>query len=248
LLHLLDTDTASYIIKRRDPAIEARLSAIEPSQVCISVITRAELMYGLKRLPAGHRLHVAVRQFLRIVRTLPWAAESADLYADIRHQLETSGQLIGELDMMIAAQALSVGAVLVTNNTRHFERIEAPLILANWTQPQSDRLNFFPHVTGMGLLAKSYADGEVVTDDLAGVAHDFGLNQLTTGSFPLDILSAGQAPNMAAGVVQLRGRIPLSFPPWLNQASLILQVRGVNGIAPFDYAFANGNSTTISLE
>ena len=63
---------------------------------------------------------------------LPWGVEAADLYADIRHQLVTAGRLIGELDMMIAAQALSVGAVLVTNNTRHFERIEAPLMLANW--------------------------------------------------------------------------------------------------------------------
>jgi tRNA(fMet)-specific endonuclease VapC len=66
------------------------------------------------------------------VRALPWDVEAADLYADIRHQLVTAGRLIGELDMMIAAQALSVGAVLVTNNTRHFGRIEAPLMLANW--------------------------------------------------------------------------------------------------------------------
>jgi tRNA(fMet)-specific endonuclease VapC len=129
---MLDTGTASYVIKGRDPAVEGRLAALEPSTICISVITRAELLYGLKRLPASHRLHAGVRQFLRIVRTLPWDAEAADLYADIRHQLVTAGQPIGELDMMIAAQAVSAGAVLVTNNMRHFERIEAPLMLANW--------------------------------------------------------------------------------------------------------------------
>ena len=132
MLHMLDTDTASYVIKGRSPAIEAKLALILPSMVAISVMTRAELLYGLKRLPADHRLHLAVRQFLKIVRTLPWDIEAADWCADIRHQLVTSGQPIGELDMMIAAHSLSAGAVLVTNNVRHYERIEAPLILENW--------------------------------------------------------------------------------------------------------------------
>lgn len=132
MLHLLDTDTASYIIKGRDPGLEARLAGLEPSAICISAVTRAELLYGLKRLPASHRLHAGVRHFLRIVQSLPWDAEAADQYAGIRHQLVTAGRLIGELDMMIAAHALALGAVLVTNNTRHFEQIEAPLMLANW--------------------------------------------------------------------------------------------------------------------
>ena len=132
MLHMLDTDTASYVIKGRSPAIEAKLALILPSMVCISVMTRAELLYGLKRLSADHRLHLAVRQFLKIVRMLPWDAEAAGWYADIRHQIMGSGQTIGELDMMIAAHSLSAGAVLVTNNIRHYQRIEAPLILENW--------------------------------------------------------------------------------------------------------------------
>ena len=132
MLHMLDTDTASYLIKGKSPAIESRLAAIVPSMVCISVMTRAELLNGLKRLPADHRLHLAVRQFLKIVRVLPWDAEAADWYADIRHQLVSSGQPIGELDMMIAAHSLSAGAVLVTNNSRHYERIAAPIMLENW--------------------------------------------------------------------------------------------------------------------
>jgi len=134
MLHMLDTDTASYVIKRRSAAIEARLAAIEPAMVCVSVITRAELLYGLKRLPAEHRLHLSVRQFLRIVRVLAWDAEAADYYAEIRHQLVSTGQPIGEMDMMIAAHSLSAGAILVTNNTRHFSRITAPLTLVNWTE------------------------------------------------------------------------------------------------------------------
>lgn len=132
MLHMLDTDTASYLIKGKSPAIEAKLAVLVPSTVCISVMTRAELQYGLKRLPADHRLRLAVRQFLKIVRPLPWDADAADWYAEIRHQLVSTGQPIGEMDMMIAAHALSAGAVLVTNNSRHYARIKAPLILENW--------------------------------------------------------------------------------------------------------------------
>jgi tRNA(fMet)-specific endonuclease VapC len=132
MFYMLDTDTASYIIKGKSPQVEARLAALVPAMVSISVMTRAELMYGLKRLPAEHRLHLAVRQFLKIVRVLPWDIEASDWYVDIRHQLTTTGQPIGELDMMIAAHSLSAGAVLVTNNARHFAQIEAPLIMENW--------------------------------------------------------------------------------------------------------------------
>lgn len=132
MLHILDTDTASYIIKGRHPRVEAKLAALDPSLVCISVITRAELLLGLKQLPPAHRLHIGVRRFLRIVRVLSWGSEAADYYADIRHELKSTGQIIGELDMMIAAHSLAATAILVTNNTRHFERIPAPLILENW--------------------------------------------------------------------------------------------------------------------
>ncbi|MHB9149866.1 MAG: PIN domain-containing protein [Thermoleophilia bacterium] len=133
MLHMLDTDTASYIIKRRPAEIGAKLAAIPPSLVCVSAMTRAELQYGLKRLPVGHRLHIGVGRFLTIVRALPWDAEAADAYADIRHQLVTTGQVIGEIDMMIAAHSLAAGAVLVTNNVRHYERIPG-LALANWSE------------------------------------------------------------------------------------------------------------------
>ena len=83
-------------------------------------------------MPADHHLHLVVRQFLKIVRIAAWDEDAADWYAEIRHQLVSSGQPIGELDMMTAAHALSIGAVLVGNNSRHYERIAAPLILQNW--------------------------------------------------------------------------------------------------------------------
>jgi tRNA(fMet)-specific endonuclease VapC len=133
---MLDTDTASYIIKARSPPLEAKLLQISPDQLSISAITRAELMYGLRRLPPGHRLHAGVHQFFNIVPILAWDSAAADHYAAIRHHLTTAGTPIGDPDMMIAAHALATGAVLVTNNTKHFERISAhgPLVLENWLQ------------------------------------------------------------------------------------------------------------------
>ena len=133
MLYLLDTDIASYIIKSASPAAESRLASIPPDQVAVSVITSAELLYGLKRLSAANRMQATVRQFLSVVRVLPWEQQAAECYAEIRHQLITAGTPIGELDMMIAAQALALGATLVTNNTRHYARIQAPLLLENWT-------------------------------------------------------------------------------------------------------------------
>jgi tRNA(fMet)-specific endonuclease VapC len=133
---MLDTDMSSYVIKAHPSIVATRLAELPPSSVCISAITRAELLYGLKRIPAHHKLQIGVRQFLRLVSVLPWDADAADHYAEIRHQLTTSGQPIGELDMMIAAHSLAVGAVLVTNNTRHFARITAPLVMINWVDPQ----------------------------------------------------------------------------------------------------------------
>jgi tRNA(fMet)-specific endonuclease VapC len=129
---MLDTDITSYLIKGRAPQIEAKLSQLTPAMVCVSVITQAELKYGLKRLPDKHPLQHAVRQFLRIVRVLDWNSEAANHYAEIRQQLVSSGQPIGEMDMMIAAHSLSANAVLVSNNTRHYERIVAPLTLVKW--------------------------------------------------------------------------------------------------------------------
>ena len=133
MLYLLDTDIASYIIKSKPASVAQKLSTVPIANIAISAVTRTELLYGLKRLPANHPLHRTARQFLAIVRVLAWESSAAYHYAEIRHQLVSTGQAIGAMDMMIAAHALALGATLVTNNTRHYERIQAPLLLENWT-------------------------------------------------------------------------------------------------------------------
>lgn len=130
--YMLDTDISSYILRGKSPRLGEKLDDVGLDVVCISVITRAELLYGSKRLPPANPLHEAIERYFKQVRTLAWDPAAASYYADIRHQLVTSGQPIGELDMMIAAHSLSAGAILVTNNTRHYERITQPLSLENW--------------------------------------------------------------------------------------------------------------------
>ena len=132
-LYLLDTDMASYAITRRVPAVEQKLRSLAAS-VAISVVTRAELMYGLAGLAQSHPLQRGVRAFLAVMPCLPWDEAAADWYATIRHRLTTSGQPIGELDMMIAAQAIAQEATLVTNNTRHYARVRPMLTMENWTR------------------------------------------------------------------------------------------------------------------
>ena len=134
-LYLLDTDTASYIIKRHTTGIERRLQEVRPDAVAVSAITRAELLYGLQKVASKNGLHALVHAFLSAVRTLPWDEEAADQYAGIRHSLTVSGQPIGSLDMMIAAHAVATGTILVTNNTRHFEHVRPKLRLENWVDP-----------------------------------------------------------------------------------------------------------------
>lgn len=131
---MLDTDITSYLIKGRHKDLENRFKTVPTSSICVSSITRAELIYGLKRLPGSHRLQIDVPFFLKTVRVLCWDAGAADHYAQIRYSLESAGQTIGIADAMIAAHAISASAILVTNNIRHYARISLPLVLENWTR------------------------------------------------------------------------------------------------------------------
>jgi tRNA(fMet)-specific endonuclease VapC len=135
MLHMLDTDIASYVIKDYGGThVLSRLSALRSDEACVSALTRAELLSGLKKLPSKHRLHTGVRKFLNSVIILPWESEAAAFYAEIRYELTRTGNLIGEIDMLIAAHAIAADAVLVTNNTRHFKRIKLPLLMSNWME------------------------------------------------------------------------------------------------------------------
>jgi tRNA(fMet)-specific endonuclease VapC len=132
--YMLDTDISSYIIKGGYGPVEQHLAETPPSDICISSVTRAELVYGLKKLSSRHWLHQAVQRFLGQTTLLPWDAGAADSFAEIKHQLLSGGTPIGDMDMLIAAHAIAADTVLVTNNDRHFKRIKLPLMMTNWTK------------------------------------------------------------------------------------------------------------------
>jgi tRNA(fMet)-specific endonuclease VapC len=130
--YLLDTNTASYVIKGNFPRVRERLMKTQMAEVGISVITEAELRSGVARKPAAVKLRTAIEEFLLRVETLPWDSEAAQQYGQIRAALERVGQPMGNLDMMIAAHALACQVVLVTHD-HVFRRIKQ-LKIEDWSK------------------------------------------------------------------------------------------------------------------
>lgn len=130
--YLLDTNMASYVIKGNLPRVRERLLKIPMAEIGISVVTEAELRFGVARKPEAVRLKIAVEEFLLRVEVLPWDSEAAHHYARLRAVLERAGEPMGNLDMMIAAQALAAQAVLVTHD-RVFRRVKG-LKIEDWSK------------------------------------------------------------------------------------------------------------------
>lgn len=130
-LHILDTNTASYIIKGQPQRVRERLLKVSMAQVCVSPVTEAELQFGVERRPDLPKLKMAVEEFLLRLQVLSWDSEAARQYAKIRADLERRGTPMGNLDMIIGAQALAAGAVLVSSD-RVFQRIKG-LKVEDWT-------------------------------------------------------------------------------------------------------------------
>ena len=131
--YLLDTNMASAAM-RGVPAVDDRLRALQPSDWCISAVTRAELQFGVALRPDATRVARIVDAFLAVAHTAPWDAHAADGHGRVRADLRRAGTPIGDFDEMIAAHALALGAVVITDNVRHFERIDG-LALENWLRP-----------------------------------------------------------------------------------------------------------------
>lgn len=132
-LYMLDTNAASEII-RGNRAFDERLQVLSPGQWCISAVTRSEIRYGAALLPQAVRLHRLIDEFLRIAPTLAWDDRAADQHGVLRVELRMRGKPIGHFDEMIAAHALATGAVMVTDNVRHFSLIPG-LVIDNWLRP-----------------------------------------------------------------------------------------------------------------
>ena len=135
---MLDTDTCSYIMKRSHPRVIKRLQSVPVGDVCMSVITKAELLYGVGVSPRRAQDAAALAAFVPYVEALDLNDNAAIHYAEIRADLKKHGTMIGATDLFIAAHARALGMTLVTNNTAGFERVEG-LAIENWTLPPRRR-------------------------------------------------------------------------------------------------------------
>ena len=127
--YLLDTDICSYIIRNQREVADDFIKR-QDDDICISVITYAELLYGVKN-SGSNKIETEVKRFLSLVRVLDWSEAAARHYADIKHFLKKNGSPIGNMDMLIAATAIAINVPLVTNNKKHF-RLVPNLTIADW--------------------------------------------------------------------------------------------------------------------
>ena len=129
--YMLDTNICIYIIKHKPEKVIERFLKLDPKEICISSITFAELSYGAEKSLEKIKNHIALTLFLSNLEIKSFDMKAAEEYGYVRAELETKGLPIGPLDTEIAAHARSLGLILVTNNTREFERVEG-LKVENW--------------------------------------------------------------------------------------------------------------------
>lgn len=131
--YMLDTNICIYIIKKKPVKVLEMLKKLDIGDICISVITLAELEYGVEKSQQRERNKIALTGFLSPLEILPFSYKAAVKFGEIRAGLEKNGQIIGAYDLLIAAHALSENIILVTNNIKEFSRIPN-LSLENWAE------------------------------------------------------------------------------------------------------------------
>ena len=129
---MLDTDICIYAMRNRPAAVQRRFEMHE-GELCISMITLAELLYGAEKSARRPQNQRAVEEFGNRLEVLPFSDRAAAHYGQLRAQLERTGLPAGPYDMLIGAHARSEGLILVTNNTREFERMPG-LQIENWAE------------------------------------------------------------------------------------------------------------------
>ena len=122
-----------YIMNRRPAHVVGKFSQYKPGDIGVTAITVAELHFGVAKSEQPARNRNALIGFLAPLEIVPFTTEAAEHYGKIKARLRSLGTMIGELDCLIAAQALALKLPLVTNNTSEFDRIPE-LVLENWAE------------------------------------------------------------------------------------------------------------------
>ena len=128
---MLDTNTCIAIIRRQPEVAIKRLRGKSVGQVGLSAVTVAELQYGAAKSTRSEAARSALSEFLLPLEVAPFDEAACVRYGFVRAKLEAAGKPIGPLDTLIAAHALSLGVVLVTNNLREFRRVPG-LTVEDW--------------------------------------------------------------------------------------------------------------------
>lgn len=128
---MLDTNICIYVIKKKPIQVLQKLQELNPEEVCISSITYAELIHGVEKSKAIEKNRVALSLLFSNMKILDFDVTAANEYGKIRADLEKKGTPIGIMDMMIAGHAKSLNYIVITNNTKEFERVE-DLKIENW--------------------------------------------------------------------------------------------------------------------
>jgi tRNA(fMet)-specific endonuclease VapC len=128
--YLLDTNIVSDVVRNPQGRVTQRIRRVGEAQVCTSIIVAAELRYGSAK-KGSPRLAAQLAAVLSALEVLPLEAPADLTYGLLRARLERSGKLIGANELLIAAQVLALGHVLVTDNEREFDRVEG-LRHENW--------------------------------------------------------------------------------------------------------------------
>ena len=129
--YLLDTNICIYALKERPPEVLERLREVGRAAVAVSVVTVLELRQGAEKSQQSSANHARLDFFLKSIPALDFEQHDALAGAHLRAHLERQGTPIGDLDSLIAAQALAREMILVTNNLREFERVPG-LQVENW--------------------------------------------------------------------------------------------------------------------
>jgi tRNA(fMet)-specific endonuclease VapC len=132
--YLLDTNICVYLIRQKSSVVLQHLTQLAFIDVAVSSITVAELQYGVAKSSAPQQNEIALDHFLLPLTIIPFDETAAGPYGEIRTYLESQGAPIGAMDLMIAAQAQSLGLIVVTNNVREFSRVPN-LAIEDWTKP-----------------------------------------------------------------------------------------------------------------
>lgn len=129
-LYLLDTNIISDLVRNPDGAVAGTLESLVEHEVCTSIIVAAELRFGVEKKGA-FRLAIQLEALLEDIQVAAFESPAERSYATVRAQLERDGTPISGNDMLIAAHAITLDAVLVTANVREFQRVEG-LKVENW--------------------------------------------------------------------------------------------------------------------